>query len=92
MLIGSGFSTPSYASGGTGGISSAAPSTASVKSAGTSEWSRTVEQTPVARESIHRMMSMMKDPEVSGLLATMKADEESAASYDAVVSAYVDNA
>lgn len=89
MLIGSGLSTPSYTA--SGGTASTATSTSAVKPNGTSDWSRTAAQAPVAKESIHRMMSMTSDPEVSGLLAIMKADEAASAGYDAVVSAYGDS-
>lgn len=88
MLIGSGLSTPSYTANRAAPVTT---STSSVKPNGTSDWSRTAAQAPVARESIHRMMSMTSDPEVAGLLAIMKADEAASASYDAVVSAYGEN-
>ena len=87
MLIGSGFL------GAAAAPHTAVPASASpVKPVPSPDLSRPTGQTPSMRESIHQLMTQMKDPEVSGLVALMKAEEraEQASLRDAMA-AYGDN-
>lgn len=88
MLVGSGYL------GAAAPAQAATPASASpVKPVPAPDMSRSSSQVQSMRESIHQLMTQMKDPEVSGLVALMRAEEQAEqVSLRDALAAYGDNA